>query len=202
MYGKTAGQSGPLGPNLPADVQMKDANIDRLLNFLVKTDRIWDREAMLATARRLYTGVLLGWQEGRPEAFTGIVATPEMLAHLRSVNESNQLNHWRVEYRNLCVRKIEIVHVNNRNERAEDEYTARISAHAQVISTQNGMIRHQDEFVRPWVEFWTFGRDGRQWSLKEILPAEKGAAMVALENTDEGSSTQMLQWYYSKERAT
>lgn len=202
VYGKTAGLSGPSGPNLPEEVQVKDANIDRLLNFLVKTDRIWDREAMLATARRLYPGVLLAWQDGRPEAFTGIAATPEMLAHWRSVNEANQLNHWRVEYRNLCVRKIEIVHVNNRHERGEDEFTARISAHAQVISTQNGIVRHQDEFVRPWIEFWTFSRDSRLWKLKEILPAEKGAAMLALENTDESSSTEMLQWYYSKERAT
>jgi predicted lipid-binding transport protein (Tim44 family) len=202
VYGETAGRAGPLGPDLPPLIQAKDANIDRLLNFLVVTDKIWDREAMLVFARRCYAGVLLAWQDGRPEAFTGLAATPGLLAHFRSVNEANQRNRWRVEYRNLCVRKVEIVHVNNRDDRTQDEFTARISAHAQVIATRDGVVQHQDEYVRPWVEFWTFGRNDRQWVLKEIVPGEKGAALVALENTDEGSSVQMLQWYYSKERAT
>jgi hypothetical protein len=56
--------------------------------------------------------------------------------------------------------------------------------------------------VKPWVEFWTFVRADWQWTLKEMIPGEKGAAYIALENTDEGSSGQMLEWYYSKERAT
>ena len=202
VYGETAGQAGPVGPSLPPLIQEKDANIDRLLNFLYATDKIWDREAMLTTARRGFAGVMLAWQDGRPETFAGFGATPALLAHFRSVNEANQRNHWRVEYRNLCVRKVAIVHVNNRDDRASDEFTARISAHAQVIATRDGAVQHRDEFVKPWVEFWTFGRNGQLWVLKEILPDEKGAAMVALENTDEGSSVQMLQWYYSKERAT
>ena len=202
VYGETAGRAGPLGPDLPPLIQEKDAHIDRLLNFLYVTDKIWDREAMLATARRGFAGVLLAWQDGRPEAFSGLGATPGLLAHFRSVNEANQRNHWRIEYRNLCVRKIEIVHVNNRHDRASDDFTVRLSAHAQVIATQNGAVQYKDEFVKPWVEFWTFGRSGKQWVLKEILPGEKGAALVALENTDEGSSVEMLQWYYSKERAT
>lgn len=202
IYGETAGRSGPAGPDLPADVQTKDANIDRLLNFLVVTDKIWDRETMLATARRVYLSVLLAWQDGRPEMFVGVPATAEVAARLRGVNEANQLHGWRVEYRNLCVRKVEIVHVNNRHERGLDEFTVRISAHAQVIATHNGTERHRDEFVKPWVEFWTFVRADYQWTLKEILPGTKGAALVALENVDEGSSSQMLEWYYSKERAT
>ena len=202
VYGETAGQTGPAGPDLPADVEAKDANIDRLLNFLVVTDKIWNREAMIATARRVYISVLLAWQDGQPEMFAGIPLTAELLAGLNQVNETNQRNDWRVVYRNLCVRKVEIVHINNRHERGLDEFTVRISAHAQVIATQNGVERHRDEFVKPWIEFWTFVRTGYQWSLKEIVPGEKGAAYIALENTDEGSSTQMLEWYYSKERAT
>lgn len=202
VYGATAGQAGPLGPDLPPIIQAKDANIDRLLNFLVVTDKIWDREAMLATARRCFTGVLLAWQEGSPGAFAGLGVSPELLARFQVVNEANQRNQWRVEYRNLCVRKAEIIHVNNRDDRSLDQFTARISAHAQVIATRAGAAQHQDEFVKPWVEFWTFRRAGALWVLQEILPGEKGPAMVALENADEGSSVGMLQWYYSKERAT
>ena len=74
----------------------------------------------------------------------GIAATPEMLTHLRSVNEGNRQHQWRPEYRNLCVRKVELVHINNRHERGLDGVTARISAHSQVIATHKGAIRHQD----------------------------------------------------------
>lgn len=202
IYGKAAGQTGPLGPNLPVAVQAKDANIDRLLNFLEATDKIWNREAMLAVARRCYTGVMLAWQDGRPEAFLGISATPELLAHFRRVNETNSGNQWRSEFRNLCLRKVEIVHVNNRNERDQDEFTVRFSVHAQKIITRAGAPVFRDEFVKPWIEFWTFRRSGAQWLLGEILPESKGTTLVATENVDEGSSTQMLEWYYSKERAT
>lgn len=52
---------------------------------------------------------------------------------------------------------------------------------------------HQDEFVRPLIECWTFSRDGRLWKLKEIHPAEKGAALLTLENTDESSSGETQQ---------
>lgn len=202
VYGETAGRAGPLGPDLPAEVQTKDANIDRLLNFLVVTDKIWNRETMLTTARRSFATVSLAWQDGRPEAFTGLPATPELLAHFHAINEANHRNQWRVEYRNLCVRKVEIVHINNRDDRARDEFTARISAHALTIATRAGVEIHRDPFVKPWVEFWTFRRSGQFWLLTEILPDGQGAAFVSLENVDEGSSLQMLQWYYSKERAT
>jgi hypothetical protein len=97
---------------------------------------------------------------------------------------------------------VEIVHVNNRDDRSLDEFTVRFSAHAQRIATRAGTVIHADAFVTPWVEFWTFRRSGQLWLLKEILPAGDGARIVATENVDEGSSGQMLQWYYSKERAT
>ena len=56
--------------------------------------------------------------------------------------------------------------------------------------------------VQPWTEFWTLGRAEARWVLKEVLPDGKGEAAIALENVDEGSSSQMLEWYYSKTRAT
>jgi hypothetical protein len=38
--------------------------------------------------------------------------------------------------------------------------------------------------------------------LKEVLPDAQGEAAVGTENVDEGTSQQMLEWYYSKPRAT
>jgi predicted lipid-binding transport protein (Tim44 family) len=201
IIGQAASATGPAGPALPADVQAKGQKIDRLLNFLVQTDKIWNRDEMLATARRVFLNVQLAWQDGRPEMLAGLAADDPMLAHLRAVLEANQRNDVQVEHRNLCVRKVEIVHVDNRNDRTLDQFTARVTAHAQTIITHSGSELRNDEFVKPWTEFWTFGRDGVRWVLKEILPEASGKAAVARENVDEGSSQQMLEWYYSKPRA-
>jgi predicted lipid-binding transport protein (Tim44 family) len=202
VYGKTAGTSGPAGPSLPTAVQDKDQKIERLLNFLVQTDKIWNRDDMLATARRTYLNILLGWQDGSATAFAGAQLTPALAEQLRTVNESNQRNNWHVEYRNLCVRKAEIVHVDNRDDRTLDRFTARIGAHAQVVISQGGRDVRHDENVRAWVEFWTFARDDRRWVLTEILPDAAGDSIITRENVDQGSSAQMLEWYYSKTRAT
>ncbi len=202
IYGKTAGATGPAGPTLPTAVQEKGTKIERLLNFLVQTDRIWNRDEMLATARRTYLSVLLGWQDGRPGAFAGAPLSPAIAAHLQGVNESNQRRGWSVEYRNFCVRKVEIVYVDNRDDRKLDAFTVRISAHAQTIMKRGGCQRRHDEDVMAWVEFWTFSRDGQRWVLREILPDAQGEAALARENVDEGTDQQMLEWYYSKARAT
>jgi predicted lipid-binding transport protein (Tim44 family) len=202
IYDGTAGQTGPAGPDRPAEVGAKAQRIERLLNFLVQTDRMWDREAMLGTVRRVYLNVLLAWQDGRPEAFAGLDLSPELAQHLRDVNAANQRNDCRVEYRNLCVRKVELVHVNNRDDRQLDEFTALVSAHAQVIVTRAGRVEYRDPDVRPLQDYWTFGRADSRWILREILPTADGVGVLRKENVDEGSSPEMLEWFYSKPRAT
>jgi predicted lipid-binding transport protein (Tim44 family) len=204
VYGAAAGTSGPAGPALPAQVQDKAQKIDRLLNFLVVTDKLWNRDEMIATARRVFTSLELTWQDGRPDMLTGVAIDDAFAAELRANLEANQRNGLKIELRNFCVRKIEIVLVNNRDDRFHDEFTARITAHAQTIITRAGAEVRHDEYVRPWTDFWTFGRNrtGNGWSLRAIEPAANGGFIVAAENTDEGSSREMLQWYYSKTRAT
>jgi predicted lipid-binding transport protein (Tim44 family) len=202
IYGDAAGATGPAGPALPSDVKTKANKIDRLLNFLVQTDKIWNRDEMLATSRRVFLNVQLAWQDGRPEMLSGIALSAEMRTHLEAVLTSNRDRGLRVEHRNLCVRKVEIVQVDNRDDRTLDAFTARITAHAQTIITgPEGEIRH-DEWVQAWTEFWTFGRDGTTWVLKDVLPEADAQTVIARENVDEGSSQQMLEWYYSKPRAT
>jgi hypothetical protein len=202
IYDKTAGQTGPAGPDLADDVETKGQKIERLLNFLVQTDRSWDREAMLGTVRRVYLNVMLAWQDGRPEAFTGVDLEAGLAQHLREVNEANQRSGRRVEYRNLCVRKVELVHVNNKDDRQLDEFTALVSAHAQIVITQADRVEYRDPDVRPLEDYWTFGRAESRWVLREILPRADGISLLKRENVDEGSSPEMLEWFYSKPRAS
>jgi two-component SAPR family response regulator len=45
-----------------------------------------------------------------------------------------------VEYRNICVRKVDIILVKNFNDNSRDEFTARISAHAQKVEAKAGRV--------------------------------------------------------------
>ena len=107
----------------------------------------------------------------------------------------------RVEYRNLCVRKAELILVRNFTDTSKDEFTARISAHAQRILRKGDDIWSGQEDVTPFEEYWTFGRLDGVWKLKELLPPAKGKKKVASENVDEDSSPDQLQWYYRQPRA-
>jgi len=105
------------------------------------------------------------------------------------------------QFRNFCVRKVELVQVRNRADNNEDEFDAYISAHAQRTMVRNGEIIMQEEYVTPFEEYWTFGRLDDQWKLKEILAQERGREAVRKENVDEDSCREQLQWYYTKKRA-
>ena len=50
------------------------------------------------------------------------------------------------------------------------------------------MVLRQDEWVKPFTEYWTFGRLDGQWKLKEILPPARGEEQIGRENVDEDSS--------------
>ena len=91
--------------------------------------------------------------------------------------------------------------VRNFADRAKDEFTVRISAHAQRIIHKGDQIRSEQEYVTPFEEYWTFGRLDEQWKLKEVLPPTLGKKKLAEENVDEDSSQSQLQWYYRQTRA-
>ena len=77
----------------------------------------------------------------------------------------------------------------------------RISAHAQQIIRKGEQVIREEAYVSPFEEYWTFGRSDGQWKLKELLPPGKGKREVALENIDEESTPDQLQWYYRQPRA-
>jgi predicted lipid-binding transport protein (Tim44 family) len=201
VYGDQAGQAGPAGPWLEKEAETKATRIERLLNFLVQTDKLWDRQAMLERARQVFLHVTLAREQGDPAAVPAAELFPDVTKSLQ--NELIRLGGQgtRLEFRNLCVRKVEPVLVRNYSDNTEDEFTVRISAHAQKAVRRNGLLLSQDPYVTPWTEYWTFGRLDNEWKLKEVEPPARGEEMIKMENVDEGSSPQQLQWYYQQTRA-
>lgn len=200
--GKPVDQGGPTGPWLDKETADKGTRIERLLNFLGETDKLWNRTAMLERARDVFTRVYLARQAGKLSAEDAAELFPDVAQDLQVELNQKQLQGISLEFRNLCVRKVDLILIRNHDTRqnSEDEWVARISAHAQKIVRRHGQITQQDEDVTPFEEYWTFGRLDGQWKLKEIVPPARGRQLVAQENLDQDSSPGQLQWFYTKKR--
>jgi predicted lipid-binding transport protein (Tim44 family) len=201
VYDETAGKEGPAGPWLEKETLDKATRIERLLNFLVQTDKLWDRQAMLERARQVFLDVTLAREKGDPAAVPTGELFPDVATNLQGELVRLGGQGTQLEFRNLCVRKAELILVRNFSDNSKDEFTVRISAHAQRAVRRNNLLISQDADVTPFVEFWTFGRLDNEWKLKEVLPPARGGELVATENVDEGSSPEQLQWYYKQTRA-
>ena len=201
IYGEVAKKKGEAGPWLEKEVEEKGTRIDRMLNFLVQTDRLWNRNQMIERAREVFLRVYLAKESCDPNQVPAADLFPEIAEHLRAQIQQWQKEGLRVEYRNLCVRKAELILVRNFADQAKDEYTVRISAHAQRVSRKGERVASEQEYVTPFEEYWTFGRLDNQWKLKEVLPPGRGKKKMAEENVDEESGSGQLQWYYRQSRA-
>jgi len=201
IYAEKAAPQGEAGPWLEKDVEQKANRIDRMLNFLSQTDKLWNRNQMLEQARRIFLDVYLARESGDPDKVPAADLFPDVSENLRT-----QLAKWKktghiCEYRNLCVRKVELLLVRNFADNTRDEYMVRISAHAQQIIRKGENVISQEDYVTPFEEYWTFGRLDGQWKLKEILPPGQGKRTVTMENIDEDSTPDQLRWYYRQPRA-
>jgi predicted lipid-binding transport protein (Tim44 family) len=201
IYAEAAGKTGAAGPWIEKSVEQKATRIDRMLNFLVQTDKLWNRNAMLERARQVFMDIHLAREAGDHSRVPVAELFPEVAESLQQ-----QLGQWqseglRVEYRNLCVRKSELILVRNFADPSKDEFTVRISAHAQRMLRKGDAIWSGQEDVTPFEEYWTFGRLDGVWKLKEVLPPAGGKQKIASENVDEDSSPDQLQWYYRQPRA-
>lgn len=201
IYGKTAAKEGEAGPWIEKGAKEKATRIDRLLNFLVQTDKIWDRKYMLERARQIFLNVFLAQESGEPEQITDADLFKDVAESLRIRIKQWQMDGMTVEYRNICVRKTELILVRNFSDSAKDEFTVRISAHAQKVVRKGAHVLSEQPYVTPFEEYWTFGRMDNVWKLKEVLPPAKGEKMITEENVDEDSTHGQLQWYYRQTRA-
>lgn len=150
-----------------AEEEVGGSRIDRLLNSLAKTDPLWRREYLKSRVRIIFTNVFMARETGDVKAVKAENFFPEIAAYLRDEISRTRENGITVEYRNFCIRKIGIALVQDSPDPAQDEFIARISAHAQKIVKRNGEQIQGDADVVSFEESWTFGRVDKDWRLKE-----------------------------------
>lgn len=201
IYGDAAGKEGAAGPWLEKGTQLKATRIERMLNFLVQTDKLWNRQQMLQRARDVFMNVYAAREAVDAAMVSGEDLFPDIAQSLTDEIASRHAKGTTIQFRNLCIRKAELILVRNYADNTKDEFTARISAHAQQVITQGGREIGSDPWVVPFEEYWTFGRMDNQWKLKEVLPPAQGQKELAEENLDEDSTPAQVQWYYRQTRA-
>jgi len=201
VAGAAAKQEGPEGPWLEGAVMTKERRVERMLNFLVKTDRIWDRKKMMLTSRSMFLSVTGAWEAGDPEAVPAADLFPELARDLHDAIRRNREKGIILEFRNLAVRKVELVLVRNFADSSQDEYMARIRAHAQKVMKVAGNVVQQDDDVTAVEQFLTFGRLDGRWKLKEVVLPHEAEGVVEQENLDQEATKQQIEWYYQHKRA-
>lgn len=201
IYQDKVDNLGSSGPWLPKEIQEKANNVDRMLNFLVQSNKIWNKQELVNRVRLVFTNVHLAFESGELNAETQAQLYPQIITQF---NET--MLHWNasgktIEYRNFCVRKVEILLVKSFAEPTKNEFTSRVNAHAQRIQQQNGHLLTQDEDVTLFEEYWVFGLLDNEWKLKEVLPKANTKDVIHTENQEENSPPDLVKWYYTKKRA-
>jgi len=192
--------NAPLGPWADKEVATKAEKIARLLNFLGETDKMWNMGNMEITASLSFLNIYTAWSFLDPAKLSDEYISEGFKESITQLINQKKDEGYSFEFRNLCIRKVEIVLVNNMEDNSKDEYVVRFSAHAQKKVTVNSNMIISDDYVKPFTEYWSFGRENNKWKAKEILPREKGENAVSQENKDEDSSPAQIEWYYTKKR--
>ena len=200
VEGAAAKKEGPEGLWLEGAVMTKERRVERMLNFLVKTDRIWDRKKMMLTGRSVFLAVTGAWEAGDPTAVPAADLFPELARGLHDAIRKNRDKGISLEFRNLAVRKVELVLVRNFADNTQDEYMARIRAHSQKIMKVSGSVVQQDDDVTAFEQFLTFGRLDGRWKLKEVVMPHEAEGVVEQENVDQEATKQQIEWYYQHKR--
>ncbi|HEX9909867.1 MAG TPA: TIM44-like domain-containing protein, partial [Desulfatiglandales bacterium] len=117
---KEAAKEGVAGPWLTKGEEKKATRVERLLNFLVQTDKLWSRQQMLERVRQVFLNVYLARESGDPAQVPEADLFPEVAQNLRQQIQQWQSDGMRVEYRNLCVRKAELILVRNFTDSSKD----------------------------------------------------------------------------------
>jgi hypothetical protein len=131
-----------------------------MLNFLVQTDKLWNRQQMLERARQIFLRVHLAEDATDPAQAPISDLFPEPAAAFQKQIREREASGVTIEYRNLCVRKAELILVRNFSDRNKDEFTVRISAHAQKIVRKGDRVLSEQPYVTPFrrvLDLWAAG---------------------------------------------
>jgi hypothetical protein len=153
----------------PDEVMDKSLRATRLMQFLARTDSLFDPGPVGDWVRDLFCRVQQCWRARHPGPVKEHL-TPNALARyevlIRTMGVRRLIN--RVD--DLHVRRLEFVHVARPQQNDGHEFTALITfeAKAHFVHERTGVPLHGTPKSTWYQEFWTFRRDGDAWRLDDV----------------------------------
>jgi len=153
-------------------VTTRAPRLEAQLNALANSNPIWDRSLLQSRARDLFLAVLLAEETADVTQIDPSDMIPSAYAKVQSTIAARKNAGNSVEFRNLCVRKTEIVLAEPNPAGQGSHCTIRIHAHAQTIVTQKNVIIRRDPYERPFVQYVTLELSKGRWLLRSIEHAQ------------------------------
>jgi hypothetical protein len=144
---------------------------------------------------------MLGLEAGDLSSELEGLLLPELAKSFREQLANWKLENFTVQFRNFCIRKADIVLVRNLNDDLKDECMVRIDYHAQEIWQREGLAFRSDQYVTAGTRYLSLVKRKGEWILSELVEPAAGATVEKEASVDEGSSPEMMKWFYSKKRA-
>lgn len=142
--------------------------LETQLDELAKSDPAWERSLLQSRARDLFLAVLMVEETGDISQIAAGDLSSSALAHLQTTVAARKNAGETVEFRNLCVRKTEIVLAEPNPALEGSHCTVRVHAHAQTIVTRNRVVIQSDPYERPFVQYITLELSNNRWQLRSI----------------------------------
>lgn len=153
-------QSGLTAAPVPAGAH--GGRLADKLEALSRRDPAWSPAALREAARSAFVAVVHA-REARDPGEARELASGPLLEGLEKEASARLAGGEELQFRNLCVRSVSIVLARNRRGSDDDEFVARISAHAQRVLLRGGQVVAEQGYLEPWEEHWTFQRRGAAW---------------------------------------
>lgn len=153
-------QSGLTAAPVPAGAH--GGRLADKLEALSRRDPAWSPAALREAARSAFVAVVHA-REARDPGEARELASGPLLEGLEKEASARLAGGEELQFRNLCVRSVSIVLARNRRGSDDDEFVARISAHAQRVLLRGGQVVAEQGYLEPWEEHWTFRRRGAAW---------------------------------------
>ncbi|MBF0502452.1 MAG: TIM44-like domain-containing protein [Candidatus Riflebacteria bacterium] len=142
--------------------------ITKNISRMNASDQNWDQREMKEIARSAAITVYMARESGDTSSLAEL-ATESFVSTLKAECNERSRSHESVEFRNICVRKVDICLARPAKDNGPDEFVARITLHAQRIKTSSGTVVFQDSDVTVFETMLRFERKNSPFRLAEIV---------------------------------
>jgi predicted lipid-binding transport protein (Tim44 family) len=163
--------------NLPSHKAIGESNrqtsrLETLMEELENKDPAWRKRNIISAAQEAFTLVYMARQSGKPEDLNPNLLTQELIDKEREQMTQRAQRGDSLEYRNFCVRRVQIVlafpTARAKSRDGLPEVTARVIAHAIKVLSSNGTPIQQDQDIMAFSEMCELVLEAGNWKLKSI----------------------------------